>query len=274
MIMRRLRSILATIVITLAIILACIYWIAPVALSFYAARKVPPVARVIPTDLKDHSVSQATGMKLSYFGYEFEVPWSDLDETKTTLYPKDKVEKTRVVLAFRSGLRLMVTAVPARELVNFVATEFKIQPQGFEILFGPGTSASDYTFVRNVYGFTPDKMHYWSLSSRLHARETMVLVTKSIMPVKAAGSGIFNLENQYYRGFQQGDPRVSRDGVVVDLYSDEGHFEMALLEKDYTNPARVTQPEINRIVRSLRKATPGEVAISASTEIESTPRLR
>jgi hypothetical protein len=272
--MQLLRRILVTTVITLAVIFAGIYWVGPIALSFYAARTALPVARIVPTELKDNSVSQAPGKHLSYFGYDFEVPWNDLDEPQTRLYPKGKPEKTRAVLAFRSGLRLMVTAVPPREFANFCATDFKLQPQGIEILFGPGTSTSDYTFVRNVYGFTPDKMHYWSLSPRLHAREQMVLLTKSIMPVKAAESGIFNLRNQHYHGFQQGDPQVSRDGVVLDLYSDKGNFEVIFLEREYANPAGVTQPEINRIVQSLRKATPGEVASSASTEIESTPRLR
>lgn len=116
--MRLVRRILVTTVVTLGVILACVYWIGPIGLSFYAARKALPVARIVPTDLKDHSVSQALGTKLSYLGYEFEVPWSDLDETKTVLYPKDKPEKTRVVLAFRSGLRLMVMAVPPREFAQ------------------------------------------------------------------------------------------------------------------------------------------------------------
>jgi hypothetical protein len=272
--MKLLRRTLTTIVITFAVILVCLYWIAPVALSFYEARKVLPVARVVPTELKDHSVSQAPGTKLSYVGYQFEVPWGDLDETKTTPYPKDKAEKTRVVLSFRSGLRLVVTAFPAREIVNAWASEFKAQPQGIELLFGPGTSTSDYTFVKNVYGFTPNKMHYWSFSRGLHFREQMVLLTKSITPVKAAASGIFNLRNQHYQGFQQGDPRVTKDDIVVDLYSDDGAFEMVLSRRDYTSPTGVTQPEINRIVESLRKATPGEVASSAGAGMESTPRIR
>jgi hypothetical protein len=272
--MKLLRRILTTIIVTLVVIFACIYWIAPIALSFYAARIALPVARIVPTELKDHSVSQAPGTKLSYLGYEFEVPWSDLDEAKTALYPKEKPEKTRGVLAFRSGLRLMLTAVPPREFTQLWATDFKTPPRGVEILFGPGSSTSDYIFVRNVYGFTPDKMHYWSLSPRLHAREQMVLLTKSIMPVKAAASGIFNISNQFYRGFQQGDPRVSRADVVVDLYSDQDHFEVIFSPEKYTNPAGVTQPEINRIVQSLRKAAPGEIASSESTDIKSTPRLR
>jgi len=90
----------------------------------------------------------------------------------------------------------------------------------------------------------------------------MVLIVKSIMPVKAADAGIFNLQNQEYKGFQQGNPGTSRDSLVVDLYSDDDHFEMILQQKNYNNPAGVTQPEINRIVQSVHRLRPSEVAIS------------
>jgi len=95
--LRVLRRILITVVVTLTVIFVGVSWIAPVVLSFYAARKAPPVARVVPTDLKDQSVSEAPGKKLSYFGYEFQIPWSDLDEAQTKLYPKDKADKTRSI---------------------------------------------------------------------------------------------------------------------------------------------------------------------------------
>jgi hypothetical protein len=49
--MKLLRRILISVVITVAGILAGIYWIAPIALSFYTARAVPDVARVVPTEL-------------------------------------------------------------------------------------------------------------------------------------------------------------------------------------------------------------------------------
>lgn len=110
--MRLLRRILIPLVVTLAIVFVGVYWIAPVALSFYAAKKAPLVARIVPTDLKDKSVSEVPGTKQAYFGYDFEVPWSDLDETQTKLYPKDKPEKFRVDLHFHSGLRLVVSAAP------------------------------------------------------------------------------------------------------------------------------------------------------------------
>lgn len=255
--MKRLRRILITVAVTLVVIFVAVRWIGPVALSFYEARKVPSVARIVPTALKDHSISQAPGMKLSYFGYEFEVPWSDLDESKTILYPKDKPEKTRAVLAFRSGLRLIVTAVPPREFADeFTKEDFKMSPAQIEAVFGRGAATSDYTFVRNVYEFTPAKMHYWALSDGIHYREQIVLMIKSIMPAKAAETGIFYVQNQDYKGFQQGDPVVRKDNLVLDLYSGDSHCEIIFLQKDYHDSAGITQPEINRIIQSLHRARP------------------
>src|SRR5262249_39463413 len=157
--------------VTVAIILGAgllaVEWIAPVALSYYGAKKAPAVARVVPTELKDHTVSQAPGAKLKYVGYEFEVPWDDLDETKTKSYPKDK--PNRVVLEFRSGLRLLVTAVPAREMVSSLPAELKTSPQAVEATFGSEAMRSDYSFVKALYEFSPDGMHHWAISSRAFA---------------------------------------------------------------------------------------------------------
>jgi hypothetical protein len=77
-----------TLGVTLAVMFVGMEWIAPAALSYYAARKAPAVARVVPAELKDQSVSQASGARLTYLGYDFEVPWNDLDETRPSCIPK------------------------------------------------------------------------------------------------------------------------------------------------------------------------------------------
>lgn len=256
--MRLLRRILITLVVTLAVVFVGVCWIAPVALSFYAAKKAPAVARIIPTPLVDKSVSEVPGTKLSYFGYEFDVPWSDLDETQTKLYPKDTPTKNRVDLHFSSGLRLEVTSIAPREFVNGLPENFKVSSQAIESVFGRDTMRSDYSFVKAVYEFSPDRMNHWVFSRGGINRDEFLLIMKSIVPVKAAESGIFNVQNQSYRGFQQGNPQVRQNGIVVDLYSDEGTVEMIFLQKDYKSSTGVTQPEINRIVQSLRKATQNE----------------
>ena len=243
--------ILVTAAITLAVIFVGVQWVLPVALSFDAARNSLPITRIVPTDLKDTSVSGAPGRTLSYFGYEFEVPWTDLDENQTKLYPTDKLEKCRADLRFRSGLRLAVIAIPAGEWANELATQIKIPRQRIESSF---EAKSDYGFLRNLYEFTPGKMHYWALSPRVHYYEHFLLTIKTAALMPSAGTGIFNLRNQSYKGFQEGNPQVRQDGIEIHLFSDDGSVEMIFSQKDYQNPTGVTQPEINRIVQSLRKA--------------------
>lgn len=44
------------------------------------ARKMP-IVKNVPVELPDLSVSRTPGKKLSYFGYDFEVPWDDIEKT-------------------------------------------------------------------------------------------------------------------------------------------------------------------------------------------------
>jgi hypothetical protein len=260
--LRVLRRILVTLLVTLAGVFVGVTWIAPVAFSYYSARTAPRVARVVPTDLKDQSVAEGLREKLSYFGYEFEIPWNDLDETQTKLYPTDKTEKCKVDLHFRSGLRLMVTAVPAAEWIKGLPREFKGSPRAIESVFGGETMKSDYNFLKALYEFTPYKMNHWSTSRRVYGREESLLMIKSMALSRSAITGIFKIQNQNFKGFQQGDPQVRQDGIVVNLYSDEGGVEFMILQNDYQNSTGVIQPEINRIVQSLRRTQQGSTSAS------------
>ena len=98
-----------------------------------------------------------------------------------------------------------------------MAENLKVPPNKLDFLVGPESASSDYIAHKNVYEFTPSKVHFWSLSSSLHYREDMLLVIKSIMPSSAAEAGIFNVENEHFKGFQQGDPRTRPERMDVDL---------------------------------------------------------
>jgi len=252
--MRLLRRILTTAVITLGVIALGAYWVAPVTLSFDAARKAPPAARIVPTDLKDLSVSQVPGTKVSYVGYEFEIPWDDLDASQTRQVPKDDPNPFMVALKFRSGRFILVSASPPRVFSEDLVREWKVPPQSLESVFERGAAQSDYSFLKNLYGFTPDKMHLWALFPSVHYREQMLLTLKTtVLSQFSVDTGIFNIQNQYYRGFQLGDPQAHQRRIAVHLYSDDGSIELVFGVKDPNSPAAATQPEINRIVQSVRK---------------------
>jgi hypothetical protein len=243
--------ILISLAVALALLVLVVTGIFPVALSFYAAHKAPAIARIVPTEISDHSLSKAPGVNLSYFGYEFEIPWNDLDENQTKLYPADKATKNRADLHFRSGLRLLFTAIPPREWVNGVPTQMKVAPEVLESTFGHETMRSDYDFVKALYEFTPAKMNHWHISQGSHNRDEFLLMMKSIALPKAAESGIFRLQNGGFKGFQQGDPAAHEANILVDLYSDEGSVDFILSQKDRTTP--ITQAEVNRMIQSLHR---------------------
>jgi hypothetical protein len=223
-------------------------WAGAVGLSIWTAWKAPPIARLVPSDLTDPSISPAVGSKLSYFGYEFEVPWSDVKSVAST-------GPSSVLLAFRSGLQLSATALTAKEVVNhFAFAGVSMPPKFFQAQFGPDATRSDYDLVTRLYYFTPAKMHHWTLSRSVHIRECLLIAIKSsfLLPW-AANSGIFSIHNNDFRGFQQGNPQARPIGIVVNLYSNDGGFEFIFSQKEYNNPAGVSQSEINRVIQSLHR---------------------
>lgn len=68
-----------------------------------------------------------------------------------------------------------------------------------------------------------------------------------------ATDGIFKIQNDAYRGFQQGSPQLRSKSILVDLYCKDGGVELLFDQKNYANSVGLTQPEINRVVQSLRK---------------------
>jgi hypothetical protein len=237
-------KLLRRILIAIVFIVAALSWIAPAGVLYFA-KTAPAVARVVPTELKDVSTSSTPGRSLSYFGYEFELPWNDLDESQTQVSEKSNLNT--VWLCFRSGLKLFIVMTP------------------------PKAQAPDYASLQRIYEVTPEKIHYWSLIQGWGYREVLLLQLKSILLDEVgnphggsspAETGIFNIQTQGYEGFQYGDPRSRPNTLELRLYSQDGRVEIKFLQGGYDEPAGVTQPEINRILQSLRKAAPGELAPS------------
>jgi len=257
------RRILLSVAATLTVVFVGIYWVAPVALSLYSSKKALAITRVMPTQLEDQSVSHAAGTRVSCLGFEFEAPWNDFEEPKTELYPKDKPDKHMARLYFRSGLQLLISSAPPHSMANTLTrTDLKMNPQAFAAVFGQQAASSDYEFMKRVFEFSPTKMHPWALSRTVASREEVLLLIKTILPSKPAESGIFNLRNASYQGFQQGNPKARPDTLLLDLYAASGGLEILFAQKNYTNSQGVTQPEINRIVQSLRRVVPTEMASS------------
>src|SRR6516164_8712510 len=106
----------------------------------FVARKMLLVNRV-PVELQDVSISHEPGKKLAYFGYEFEIPWDDIDEAKSRI-----VGENKAIIFFKSGNALSMVISPPRQLVNKVFSSGNINQTTFRQIYGDEALQSDYTF--------------------------------------------------------------------------------------------------------------------------------
>lgn len=238
--MRVERRILIAIGIIIVTIVALLSFILPAGLSLYLRRTAPAYVRTAPKNLQDFSSAQAPGTKMRYFGYEFEVPWSDVADAERKPFAITNSDGDSASVSFHSGLRLLLTAAPA------------------------DAASSSYALTKLIYEFRPDAMQIWPPSPSAQYHQIALFLGKSAIlsnPLSVeAADGIFYLGSKDYKGFQLGNPQLRPNTLRVRLYSDEGSFEIAFSQVGYEEPSGVTQPEINRIVQSLHRTTGSEVA--------------
>ena len=205
------------------------------------ARKVPAV-NTATRPLADYSVSDAPGTKLSYFGYEFEVPWN-------TSVKEKKVGKNLVQLKFDSGQDLILI-VPANQngLLTEMVEDQSLKMKDLQLVFGDLTNRSAYDQYGTLLSTTPQSIRAFGPRSEA-VRGVTLLTIKAIAFGPGLESGAFSFDIPGKRGFQIGDPQKSRR-VDLEVFDSAGHHVEILCGSTNGN-LRFSQSEINRIVTSL-----------------------
>ena len=206
--------------------------------------KPDPADWEIPVPLKNLSVSTTPGRKLSYFGYDFEAPWNDLDEQKT------RAVRDWQFIEFHSGKRIIFYTSAPDEFVNGVFGKNTFDKKSLARLYGEETVRSDYAFERATLETTPGQIGL--LTPRWDAARTIVLlVFKSIyVHANSAQSGIFLLHTKNFGGFQYGDPASHPRAIELDLFGSKNRLHFVFPNK--TGSGGISQAEINRVVQSVR----------------------
>jgi hypothetical protein len=221
----------------------------------YVALKMP-VVRKVPVELSDSSVRRTPGKKLSYFGYEFEVPWDDIDEAKSRAIGQGKA-----IIAFRSGNAVSVWSGPPREFVKTVSGSGKVDPEVLRQMYGDEALQSDYKLHRLMLTTTPDNVTPF-ISKQSAISQAMLIVMKGISAPRGADSGIFAVQAGEFKGFQYGsagDPT----GFSVELFEDSGSLDFIFGQKR-NGPTIISQADVNRILQTLKKANADTAASSSS----------
>jgi len=234
-------------------------WYLGVAIFFVAeARYVGwkfPMVKKTPTELTDLSVSQAPGRKLSYFGYEFEVPWSDLDEGKMKRVGKGQL------IAFRSGNAILFSRAAPKEFVQTFLSTTKVDPDKVRNFWGKEALESDYSLHRLILEATPGQVTLFTRREDA-VRGAMLLVMKGIMMPRGGESGIFRVRTGKFQGFQYGDPQMRSNSLNVEIFAEDGGLYFVFAQKGQGLSPAITQAEINRVIQTVRKIP--ESGLSAS----------
>lgn len=229
-------------------------------LAWNTGRKLP-VVKITPSDLKDLSVNRAAGNKLTYFGYSFGIPWTDIDESKSK--SGNKVQ----VVAFQSKMALTFVSVAPREFVSYIAKETGGEER-LKGAYGDQVVSSDYNFNRALLAMTPQSINPFG-TRQSAARGFMLLFIKALALPPTASTGIYSLHTPSFQGFQFGDPGARPNRIQINLYDEHGAAEFTVAcNAECSVP--ITQADLNRISQSLVRVVPDASTTSAPTAGNST----
>jgi hypothetical protein len=214
-------------------------------------RQIPFLKRT-PIELTDLSVSQTPGMKLAYFGYDFEIPWTDIDNEKTKI-----VGGNKAIIAFHSGNALMVWSAPPHEFMNSLLEDMKTNPETFRKIYGDGVLQSDYSLMRLILETTPNRITL-SATREWDTSQVMLLMVKGICVPGDPASGIFDVRGKEFKGFQYGRPQSPPKKLNVELFPEGGHLDIFFGQKS-GGGTFISQGDINRVIQTIHRV-PAEAA--------------
>ncbi len=203
---------------------------------------------IAPRPLADYSVSDSSGTMLSYFGYKFEVPWTASFKTKAL------GKGYLVQLEFESGQNITFV-VPANQsgLLSEIVQDQSLNMKNLQPVFGDLMNGSAYDQYAALLNTTPRSIR--AFGPRAEAVRGVALLTmKAIAVGPGLETGVFSFDTQDKRGFQIGDPQKSRR-VDLEVFGMGGHH-VEIICATTKDTVRLTQPELNRVVKSLHAAPP------------------
>jgi hypothetical protein len=222
------------------------------------ARK-EPMYWAKPIELSDLSVSKASPKKISYFGYEFEVPWGDIDAEKTRVAANGVA-----VVAFRSGTFITFWTSPPFGLISTMADDGKVDRKTLGQMFGSDAVQSDYGFQRAALEMTPDQFSIFS-SRKQVLQQWLLFSLKEGWLQGGSESGLFSVSTEEFKGFQYGNPRKSPEHLSVELFGKDVHLDI-LFGKKLNGTSTISQADINLVVQSIHKLPAQGMNPSASSQ--------
>jgi hypothetical protein len=204
-----------------------------------------PVLNSIPKPLAETTASAEDGTQLSYFGYQFEVPWKGV-----------RLERNEGRVAenyFRGGQSVKCTN-PKYFQDDPIRIDYTIEPSTFDGAFGQSPKGTRYEQLNEILSWTPEEFHPF-LSHRMFARSDVLLELKAMwFGSDPAVPEIFSIRTQHYKAFET--RRLSRGIPRIELvfFATDDHWFQVNVSTSRAGVA-ITQAEINRTIQTIRPET-------------------
>jgi hypothetical protein len=217
------------------------YYARPITVLCYTkwqARNAPEMW-IVPKPLPDISLSNAKGMKLSYFGYEFEVPWTEVKQER----------KFQSIVMVNFSSRAFVSVLnPADGVKSLEILTQEAAKRGTDVkaVFGEEATRSDYALRSKILNLTPGDLSLFSSRQKM-VSDSIFLILKG-MHTKRIKGGLYSFQTQWLRGFQEGSPEDT--AVVIEAWDANDHRVELLVGSEQGAP-NLSQAELNRILFSL-----------------------
>jgi hypothetical protein len=237
------NSLIYTVSAVLAVVLLWVYG-RPLGMMLstkWDARKQPELW-VVPKPLPETPAETSPGKSFSYFGYEFESPWTEVAFERKT--------QTMAVLNFSGGQ--LISFFDWRDGDGRVQAMKAGSPQrgaALETIFGKETMRSDYALTSSTLNVTPGDLRVFSSRQKMVAN-SVLLMFKQIEISRVKGR-VYSFQTDSFRGFQEGDP-LQDDIVTIQAFDAQDHkIQLFIGAKPDASP-KPTQADINRILCSFR----------------------
>jgi hypothetical protein len=203
---------------------------------------------VVPTPLSNTSISLVKGTPENFFGYQFEVPWQTGEQK----------QRDSIALVFSQSSQEAVSFFDPggdRGFIRMMKETPGLKVGYLNPVYGRENVQSEYEFARAALNTSPSQLSlflHWS--NEVYAAN--LLRMKEVFLLGPQGS-LYSFEFGQLRGFQHGDP-VQDKNVEVDAYNaDDRKFKFIFSSRSGPNGG-MTQPDINRILQTLRPASPSQ----------------
>jgi hypothetical protein len=245
---RRILSRIAASVLALALATALFVWFLGMPLlARYMARRAPVLTQT-PAPVRDSTVSTSPGKNVAFCGTEFELPWSDLDNSKT------KSGINTMTFHFESGLLTLISCEPPREFVDGVLSSTKTSADKLRLAYGNEAAESDYALTRLMLETTPSAITARNSHSRGGTILAMLVLKAIATP--PSSSGMFSIHTPEFDGFQYEDPQAKPNRVIMVLFAPDRGLEFQFFLKYKGASPHIAQADINRIIKTLHTVGP------------------